>query len=155
MKEGGANKKKKSNNQNSNKTSSVNQEQSRFQTRKGKESSRFNEGRHWRRAKLASTFSVALWPRNPMRISTPSLRQQEIIRRFAKESPLSCTLIVLQTEEAASQGWSSRVLDCGSQKMGWFHQGSRWDGECSGQRDLLQTKACLAPSKRTSLYFAF
>lgn len=45
---------------------------------------------------------------------------------------------------------------CGSQRMGWFHGSSCWDGEGSGQRDLLQkTKLCRTPSKTAFSYFTF
>lgn len=84
---------------------------------KGEKAPGFNEGRLWRRAKLAAVFSVALLPSHPTRISTSSLWEQQIIRYFAKKRPLFSTLIVLQTEEAVSQGWGSRVLDCSSK--GW------------------------------------
>lgn len=75
MKGGGSWKKKKHN-----KNSSVNQEQSSFQPRNRRESSRFNEGKRHRRAGLASESFVAR-PRcgqNPRRSSPGELPQPSL-----------------------------------------------------------------------------
>lgn len=120
MKEGGVKKtKKRPNNQNSNKTSSVNQAQSGFQPSKGRESSRFNEGRCCRGAELSFCNAPAK-PSHRNSYVHP-LGNKKIIRCCAKQGFYLIPASSLFSKPAKGGGSRSGSLGTGMvpAQQGW------------------------------------
>lgn len=140
-----------------NKNSSVNQEQGRFQPRNGRESSIFNEGKCWRRG-LASVFcgtislEPSLMPSHTMRISTPSPWEHKVPDglQSAVLYLISSLFQMLSRLQAGHQGWGHRHAENGTEQC--HQQNHREVGWC-GAEDLLPGPDLLGTSRSSLIFY--